>query len=360
MAEVDHLSAVVKALGLGRLAHLVADGVEDDGRVVEVALHHTRHVRFPALFKIAAVIVGVLAVVPHVKGLVHHVHAEPVAGLQHGFRCRVVGRADGVEAVFLQDAHAPLLALGIGRRAQDAAVVVDAAAAQQGFLSVDEKALVRPGDFPDTKGDFDRIALARRDFCGIEIGRLVAPELCVGDRQFKARALAADTLDLRLDRDRAFDLHHGRVNRHGGDLHALGAQPALFADVQPNRPIDARAGVPAGVGQLGVVRDHRQRVLRAVNETLQLHEEAGVAVGVEAKLFAVQADGRVFIHALELQEDVLVFPLCRSGEGLFIGIDAAGEISVASVGYVRAAAFGNLRVVGQRDAFAAQGPVFVE
>ena len=302
----------------------------------------------------------VLAVVPHVEGLVHHIHAVFVAGVQHGLRAGVVSRADGVEAVFLQDAHPALLALGVGRRAEDAAVVVDAAAAQQRFLAVDEETLVRPCDLANTEGDLHAVALARGDLGDVEIGRLVAPELRVRDCQFKARPFATNAVNVGLHRNRAFDLYNCRGDAHGGDLHALGAQPALFADVQPHRAVDAGAGIPAGVGELGVVRHHGQRVLSAVVQPRQLHEEAGIAVGVEAELLAVEADGRVLVHALELHENVLAFPLSGSGEGLFIGIDAAGEIAVPAVGHIFAAALGNLRVVRQGHGLAVTGPVGVE
>ena len=66
-----------------------------------------------------------------------------------------------------------------------------------------------------------------------------------------------------LHRNRAFDLYNCRGDAHGGDLHALGAQTALFTDVQPHGAVDAGAGIPAGVGELGVVRHHGEGVLSA-------------------------------------------------------------------------------------------------
>ena len=65
---------------------------------------------------------------------------------------------DGVEAVFLQNAYPPLLTLGIGGRAEDAAVVVDAAAAQQGLFAVNKQAFVRPLDFADAEGNLCPLA----------------------------------------------------------------------------------------------------------------------------------------------------------------------------------------------------------
>ena len=192
------------------------------------------------------------------------------------------------------------------------------------------------------------------------MGRLVAPELRVRDRQLKARALSGDPLDFRFNRDGRLYFDHSRINAHGGDLHTLGTQAALFADVQPYGAINAGAGIPAGVGELGVVRNHRQRVRPTVNEVFQLHKEAGITVVMEAELFAVEADGRVFVHALELHEDRFAFPLRRSSEGLFVSVEAAREIAVAAVGDVLAALLADLRVVRQGDGLAVAGPVVVK
>ena len=263
--------------------------------------------------------------------------------------------ADGIEAVLLQDTYPSLLALGVSGGSQDAAVVVDATAAQEGLFAVDEKPLIAPFNLADAEGNFHAVSLARCDLRSVETGRLIAPELCVRDCQGYTCPLAADARNLRPDRNRAFDLYNHGVDGYRADLHALRYQTAFFADMQPHGAVDAGAGVPAGVGNPGVVRDHGQRVLRSGIQPLQFHKEACITVGVETKLFAVQTDSHVFIHALEFHKDNLALPLGGSGEGFFIGVDTAGKITVAAIGHVRAALFCDLRIMGQCD-----GPVVAE
>ena len=357
MAEVYLRAPRVDAFLFKGLRDLVTDGVENDAGVVEVPLHHGGGIFLPVFRPVAAVVIGILAVVPHVEALVHDVHAQRVAGLQHGAGCGIVCGADGVEAVFLQDPHAPPFALVIGRRAEDAVIVMDAAAAQKRLFPVDEQALAAPCDLTDAEGDLHRVALTRAYPCGVEVRRLGAPQSGVRDRQFKARSLAENALDLGLDGDGGFDCDDRRVDGYSADLYALGAQPVLLADMEPHRPIDAGAGVPTGVGQLGVVRHDSERVLPADGQPGQLHKEIGIAVGMEAELLSVQADGRVLVYALKLRENGFALPLGGGCEGFLIGIYAAGEIAVPAVGGIGAAFLGDLRVVGKTDRHAVTQPI---
>ena len=360
MTEIDQRLPSIDPLLLKGLGHLITDGVENDRGMVEIPLHHSSRVALPPIVEVHAIVIGVLAVVPHVEGLVHDVHAVFVAGVQQRPGSRIVGGTNRVEAVFLQDAHPSFLALGVGRGAEDTAVVVDAAAAQQSLPAIDEQSLVRPGDLTDAEGNLYRIVLTGRDLCGIEIRRFVAPELCVGDRELKACALAAHAVHIRLDGNGALDLHDSRIDGYCAYLHALRAQASLFADMQPHGAVDAGAGIPAGVGESGVVRDHGQCVLTVVNQICQFHKEARVAVGMEAELFTVERNRCVFIYALELDEDILSLPLSGSGKDLFIGINASGEIPVSAVGNVRTALLADLRVMRQRDSFPVASPTIVE
>ena len=74
------------------------------------------------------VVQGVLALVPHIKRLVHHQHADLVAGLEKRQGGRIVGDAQGVEARLLETGDLAPLRVGEGGGAQSAVVVVDTAA----------------------------------------------------------------------------------------------------------------------------------------------------------------------------------------------------------------------------------------
>ena len=142
-------------------------------------------------------------------------------------------------------------------------------------------------------------------------------------------------------------------------MDAAGAQAAFFANVEPHGAVDAGAGIPPGVGHFAVVRHHGEGVLAAEGEALQGHGETGVAVGVEIQLAAVEGDGGVLIHALELHQNLLARPVGGGGEGLFIGVNAAGEIAVAAGG-IGGALLRDLGVVGQGDGCAVAAPAIVE
>ena len=115
--------------------------------------HHRLDVALPPFREGQGVVEGALALGPHVEGLVHDQHAEPVAGVQHGRAERVVGAADRVEPGVLEQLDAALLGAGDRRRAEDAVVVVDARAAQLDGLAVDPQPVlgVEP-QRPDAEG----------------------------------------------------------------------------------------------------------------------------------------------------------------------------------------------------------------
>ena len=170
--------------------------------------------------------------------------------------------ADGVEAVLLQNPHAALLALRIGRRAENAAVVVNAAAAQQRLLPVDKQSFIGPGNLPDAEGNFDLIVCAGADPRGVKIRIFAAPELRLRNRQVKIRPLAGNTGGLCLHGNCGMDMNHCGIDRNRADLHALRAQPVFLTDVQPDRAVDAGAGIPTGVRHAGIICCDRERVFR--------------------------------------------------------------------------------------------------
>ncbi len=133
-----HILAVGATIAL---LDLVADAPHDDAWMVPVAQYHALKVALPPVGKGYMVVVGSLAFPPAVEGLVDHEHAQSVAGIQEGRRGRVVGAADGVIAIGLVKLNLALLSPVVGCGAQDAVVVMHAAAAELGLLPVEEEAV---------------------------------------------------------------------------------------------------------------------------------------------------------------------------------------------------------------------------
>ena len=89
------------------------------------------------------------------------------------------------------------------------------------------------------------------------------------------------------------------------------------------RAVDARAGVPAAVGLVGIPGNDRDGILPRVEIGVAVHIEVGITVGAKAGLLPVDVDLRLPVHALEFQDIVLRGLLRREGEGLRIHIVAA-------------------------------------
>ena len=126
--ELGHLLGQGDAPGLGSLGHLVAGGVEHHTGVVVILVHHIGQILPPPLVEVFHIVVQSLVDVPVVDVFVHYQHAQPVADLQRGLGAGVVGRAQGVVAVLLQNADPALQSVGMAGGAQQAVVVVDAGA----------------------------------------------------------------------------------------------------------------------------------------------------------------------------------------------------------------------------------------
>ena len=107
-----------------------------------VAAHHGGHLLLPAIQEVDVLVQGALALAPGVEGLVHHVEPQYVAGVEEAGGRRVVGAAHGVEAVLLQQAGLAVFAAPVAGRAQQAVVVVHAAALELDGLAVDQQALL--------------------------------------------------------------------------------------------------------------------------------------------------------------------------------------------------------------------------
>src|SRR5699024_5552944 len=98
-------------------------------------------VPLPPVLEPQVVDIAVLANAPAVEELVDDVDAQLVAGVQQRLGGRVVGGADGVVAAFPQLLDFAELRPGQRGRAQNAVVVVDAAAVELHLPAVDLHAL---------------------------------------------------------------------------------------------------------------------------------------------------------------------------------------------------------------------------
>ena len=123
--------------------------------------------------------------VPAVHILVHHQHTQLIAGVEQVLGGRVVGRTHGVVTSLLQNAHTPLLHLGIAARAEKPVVVVDARAADHHALTVDGHALLRrPAQDTQTEALLHAVR-AEAGAGGVELRRPGVPEFGVRDHGFQ-------------------------------------------------------------------------------------------------------------------------------------------------------------------------------
>ena len=321
MQVVRQLAGELDALLLRRFADLVARGVQDDARVVVVLVHHVGDVLLPPLVKVRHIVVFRFVDVPVVDVLVHHQHTEAVARVQQRLRAGIVRAADGVVAVFLQQADAALLALRIAARAEDALVVVDARALHNDALAVEQNALFAPRKGADAEG-LQVLVAAEADAAGVEVRVLHVPQLCVGDSQRQgdfARRIRGGGCNLLFARKHIHrhapraDGAHGNLHRRGIDGHRADANAVqgdmllLIRRPQHHRAIDARAGIPAAVGLIAVAGNHAQLVFLVKADAVgQIRIEIRVAVRALGNLLAVQVHLRQMVHALKFQHQRLV------------------------------------------------------
>ena len=108
------------------------------------------------------------------------------------------------------------------------------------------------------------------------------------------------------DRTCPLRLHHnlnlGGIKGQGSDFHTIELDVRLIRRPQLHRPVDARAGVPPGVGLVGVAGDDLQGVFLVCTEfSRQVYIEVGVAVGSEGQLLPIEPHLGVVVYPLELQ-----------------------------------------------------------
>ena len=350
------------ALFLSRLADLIAGGIQDHTRVVVVLFDHAFQVAAPPVVEIVHIVVLGLVDVPVVDVLIHHQHTLLVADVQQGLGTGVVGRTDGVVAVLVQDAHLAAHRIRVAHCTQQAVVVVDAGTLQDDPAAVEQQALPAPGKAADAKAGRCRVGAVGR-LQGVQLRVLRAPERCL--RQFQAHRLSglsgrtgqhgSAVQHLQLHgaggAGRRRDFHFRRVDGHGAHPQAVQQQVCFRAHPQGDRAVDARAGIPAAVGLVGVAGDHLQHVFGVkVQLPGQVCLEVGVAVGVERQLLAVEPDFGVVVHALEFQHKGLALQGCIRGEAFFVKvIIALVPAGVGASGGRLGTGFGQCRIMGQGD-----------
>ena len=346
---IGHLFGEGDALGLGRFAHLVAGGIEDHRGVVVVLFHHVLQILLPPVHEVVHIVVLGLVDVPVVDVLVHHQHAGAVADVQQSLGTGVVGRAEGVVARLAQQIHLALHGVGVADRPQQAVVVVDAGALQNHPAAVDKKALVPPFQGADAEG-LAHLVGAEPHPADTQPGGFRAPKGGVGQVQFQgsgARAVQpvggqhpAALQDLHFQLAGTAGVH---LHPHPGGMDAQSPHPhpvagdmgGLVPHPEGDGAVDARAGIPAAVGLVGVAGDDPDLVFLVEGKPVgELGVEVGVAVGALAELFPVQPHLGVVVDTLKLQNQPFVLQFAAGQKGFLVeivkpfvpaGIGAAGS-----------------------------------
>ena len=322
------------------------------------------------------VVVDGLLFVPHIEGLVQQQHTQPVADLHQRQRRGIVGHPQCVEAGLLQQPDLPLLGRREGSCAQNAVVVVDAAAPELHGLAVEPEAVDGVGgNGADAEGSLRRVGDRAVGGDGgpqpVQVGIFRAPQGRVfhgqgdGQRRFLTgpdRHGVGDgggAFDFRADLglpgpvrgDQVADFHHGLmlIRLHRLDEHVPRLHPDVAAGPQEHVPVQARAGIPAG-GGLHIVGDDFQLVAAVEPGVFgQVHQKRRVAVGMLGNLIAVPDDLGIAVGAVHVQNQ-----MCR----LFgpqvadvVGAAAHKEAVGGAAGGLGVPGPGNGVVIGQVQLF---------
>jgi hypothetical protein len=275
-----------------------------------------------------------------------------------------VGAADGVEAVILVGFQLPVLRLVKARRAEDAVVVVQAAAAELHRAAVEDKAVLRvhrdgahaedrfrPVQHIAVFGDQCRLDL-------VEIGVVDVPELCVFHAKLCPAALRLARRNEDADlapRGAVFDreIHPAAeiprcvvFHRRLGDDKGVAVQDMVGVQIQPvggqvrrrrvkqkHVAVDAAAGIPAGVG-LVVVRDRDGQTVDHAELELrrEIDGEGRIAIVVQAHAVAVEAHAGLAEDAVEINQYPLPFPV--RGDVQLLGVGIGSAVVIAGIGAV--------------------------
>ena len=129
VAEVEQQIGLVhrESVGIGvapLLEHLIADAPHDDRRMIAVAQQHIAQVALVPLVEVSRVVVGGLALAPHVKALVHHHQAHAVAEVEQLGGRRIVRHSYGVCTHVAHHGQLALDGAAVDHGAQGAGVVM--------------------------------------------------------------------------------------------------------------------------------------------------------------------------------------------------------------------------------------------
>ena len=245
--------------------------------------------------------------------LIHHQHSHAVANFQGGLGAGIVGGADGIVAVFLENPQPPFQGIGMAGGTQQAVVMVDAGTPENDSLSVQFHAVIAPGQGADAEGFFVHI-FPKGNPGGVEIGMLHTPQLAARNLQLEAAAAGgrrnypAPIQDFHLHIAGDGGFHRHRNDRRGGgdgaDFDTVEGNVLLGGTPQLHRAIDASAGVPAGIGLVGIAGNDLNGVFPGMEKAIQLHIKIGVAIGAESGLFAVHKYFRLAVYTLKFQHIV--------------------------------------------------------
>ena len=149
--------------------------------------------------------------------------------------------------------------------------MMDARTAKHHPLPIDGHALFRiPGKGADAENGF-RLIFPKDDAEGVQRRMLRAPKFRAvqfyiravfpidgSDHGMRQQLVSVQHFDVRnaVAHDDPFDPNAFRCNGQGGDANPVPDDLLFAAEPQPYRPIDARAGIPAGIGLIGVMGDH--------------------------------------------------------------------------------------------------------
>ena len=211
--------------------------------------------------------------------------------------------------------------------------MVDAAAAELDGLPVDKETVAIPLQCADAETNLCAVA-AQTGTAGVEVGVLVIPELCIRNFHGHIVTLRGSHHSLSIQNGNAdistgmSSLHpdHGWGVRQGADPDALRENVGFVTGEQPHRAVDARTGVPAGIGRFRIVNGHMDGMGSAVCQMGAIHKAVAVAIVGKGGFLTVQKDFARGIDSLKQQHSAAAL---REREFLFVFIASASKVGRA-------------------------------
>ena len=399
----DGVGNLLAAGYVGALGYLVAYAPQDDGGVVAVAAHHECGIVLEVgdarsyglsvaddlllAGEVITVVIAPLGFLPLVETFVDDEQAQAVASVEESLGRQVVAGADGIEALRLEQLGLADLSSIDGGGAQQAVVMVDAAAAQLGGLAVEQEApLGREGDAAHAEGNDQGIVLAgcgaEADAGGVTVRRIRRPQVGGLQREFGADGVLAERLCGGGDDvspgigDGHQHLARGRfsalIEDLGGDADAgflalecgsidVGVplvEMHLVRDLKPHMTIDAAARVPTAVQPFADAVDSdgdelrvlRVEVLRAAENRVEVHHERHVAEDVHPGFDAIDPHLGLVIYSVKAEAEELL------PEGLIDG--GAGQAECLAIPAGAAEGLSRIGVAGAESRERPHLPVF--